>query len=65
VVNDMGEKYEDILARLEMLEKNEKIHSLRIDLAGMKYDVLLNRVKELEYKTKQLEKDLQKANRDI
>ena len=61
----MGEKYEDILARLEMLEKNEKIHSLRIDLAGMKYDVLLNRVKELEYKTKQLEKDLQKANRDI
>lgn len=61
----MGEKYEDILDRLEMLEKNEKIHSLRIDLAGMKYDALLNRVKELEYKTKQLEKDLQKANRDI
>lgn len=31
----------------------------------MRDDVLLNRVKELEYKTEQLEKDLKEANREI
>lgn len=61
----MDEKYENILDRLETLEQNEKIHSLRIEVAKSRDKGLLNRVKELEYKTEQLEKDLQEANREI
>ncbi|WP_314046357.1 hypothetical protein [uncultured Granulicatella sp.] len=61
----MDKKYENILDRLEILEKNEKIHSLRIEVAKSRDKGLLSRVKELEYKTEQLEKDLQEANREI
>ena len=64
-VKKMDEKYENILDRLETLEQNEKIHSLRIEVAKSRDKGLLNRVKELEYKTEQLEKDLQEANREI
>ncbi len=64
-VKKMDKKYENILDRLEILEKNEKIHSLRIEVAKSRDKGLLSRVKELEYKTEQLEKDLQEANREI
>lgn len=61
----MDEKYEDILARLETLEKNERAYSIRMQIAKMRDDVIFNRVKELKCKIEQLEKDLQEANREI
>lgn len=61
----MDEKYEDILARLETLEKNERAYSVRMQIAKMRDDVIFNRVKELKCKIEQLEKDLQEANREI
>lgn len=61
----MDEKYENILTRIETLEKNERAYSVRMQIAKMRDDVLLKRVKELECKTKELEEDLQNANREI
>ena len=61
----MDKKYENILDRLEILEKNEKIHSVRIQIAKMRDDALLNRVKELEFEMEHLKKEAQATKREF
>ena len=64
-VKKMDKKYENILDRLEILEKNEKIHSVRIQIAKMRDDALLNRVKELEFEMEHLKKEAQATKREF
>lgn len=61
----MDKKYENILDRLEILEKNEKIHSLRIEGAKSRDIGLLERVKELEFETEHLKKEAQATKREL
>lgn len=64
-VKKMDKKYENILDRLEILEKNEKMHSVRIQIAKMRDDALLNRVKELEFEMEHLKKEAQATKREF
>ena len=61
----MDKKYENILDRLEILEKNEKIHSLRIEVAKSRDIGLLERVKELEFEMEHLKKEAQATKREL
>lgn len=64
-VKKMDKKYENILDRLEILEKNEKIHSLRIEVAKSRGIGLLGRVKELEFEMEHLKKEAQATKREL
>lgn len=61
----MDKKYENILDRLEILEKNEKIHSLRIEVAKSRDIGLLERVKELEFEMEHLKKEAKATKREL